>query len=179
MSYWTDKETLARYFAIAAHEAVGQKRKYTDKAYWTHCEAVARMVKETHGTDENMVCAAWLHDTVEDTQVSIQMILYLFGKDVADLVSGLTDVSKPTDGNRAQRKAIDRAHTAEQSARCKTIKLCDLIDNAGSILQYDKEFAKVYVKEKELLLDVLKEGDVHLWKLANDIVRNAKKELGI
>ena len=179
MSYWTEKENLARHFAVAAHEAIGQKRKYTEKAYWTHCDAVARMVKETHGTDENMVCAAWLHDCIEDTQVTYQTILYLFGKDVADLVSGLTDVSKKEDGNRAQRKAIDRAHTAGQSARCKTIKLCDLIDNAVSILQYDKDFAKVYIKEKELLLEVLKEGDVHLWNLANDIVQNAKKELGL
>ena len=134
-------------------------------------------LKKTHGTDENMVCAAWLHDCIEDTQVTYQTTLYLFGKDVADLVSGLTDVSKKEDGNREQRKAIDRAHTAEQSARCKTIKLCDLIDNAGSILQYDKEFAKVYIKEKELLLEVLKEGDVHLWDIANDIVINAKQEL--
>ena len=178
MSYWTEKEKLAMYFAIAAHEAVQQKRKYTGLPYWTHCESVAGMVKAVGG-DENMVCAAWLHDTVEDTGVNINTIQDLFGKDVADLVSGLTDVSTKEDGNRAKRKEIDRMHTTEQSARCKTIKLCDLIDNASSILQYDREFAEVYIKEKELLLEVLKEGDERLWKKANDIVQKAKIELEI
>lgn len=176
MSYWTEKEKLAKYFAIAAHEAIGQKRKYTGERYWRHCESVARMVKEAGGS-EDMVCAAWMHDACEDTQVENLTVAYLFGKKVADLVSGLTDVSKKEDGNRAVRKSIDRAHTAEQSAECKTIKLCDLIDNAGSILQHDKDFAKVYIKEKELLLEVLKEGDKYLWDVANDIVQKAKIEL--
>lgn len=54
-----------------------------------------------------------------------------------------------------------------------------MIDNAGSILQHDKKFAKVYIKEKELLLEVLKEGDERLWNVANDIVQKAKVELGI
>lgn len=57
MVYWTEKEKLAKYFAIAAHEAVGQKRKYTGERYWRHCESVARMVKEAGGS-EDMVCAA-------------------------------------------------------------------------------------------------------------------------
>ena len=175
---WTEKEQKAMYFAIAAHEAVGQRRKYTGNPYWFHCKNVAEMVRDSGG-DENMVCAAWLHDTIEDTQVPESILSWWFGNDVWGLVKGLTDVSKPLDGNRHHRKAIDRAHTAEQSSRCKTIKLCDLIDNAGSILQYDKEFAKVYIKEKELLLEVMKEGDIHLWNVANDIVQNAKKELGI
>lgn len=178
MIYWTHKEQLAMYFAIAAHEAIQQKRKYTGESYWKHCESVAFNVKENGGT-EDMVCAAWMHDTVEDANIELYLIENLFGKKVADLVSGLTDVSKPEDGNRATRKAIDRAHTAEQSAECKTIKLCDLIDNAGSILQYDKDFGKVYIKEKELLLEVLKEGDKYLWNVANDIVQEAKIELNI
>lgn len=178
MSYWAYKEQLAMYFAIAAHEAVQQKRKYTGEPYWKHCESVAFNVKENGGT-EDMVCAAWMHDTVEDANIELYLIENLFGKKVADLVSGLTDVSKAEDGNRTARKEVDRAHTAEQSAECKTIKLCDLIDNAGSILQHDKDFAKVYIKEKELLLEVLKEGDSYLWNVANDTVIEAKKELNI
>lgn len=178
MSYWTEKENLARYFAIAAHEAVQQKRKYTGEPYWKHPETVAGMVKSVGG-DENMACAAFAHDCAEDCNISIDLIQDLFGKDVATLVSGLTDVSKKQDGNRAKRKEIDRIHTAEQSARCKTIKLCDLIDNTKSILQHDREFAKVYIKEKELLLEVLKEGDERLWNVANEIVQKAKIELEI
>lgn len=176
---WTQKELQAMYFAIGAHEAIQQKRKYTNRHYYEHPIDVARLVKK-HGGTEGMVCAAFMHDIFEDVgQHMRETAWHLFGENVVTLVDGLTDVSKPEDGNRATRKAIDRAHTAEQSAECKTIKLCDLIDNAGSILQHDKKFAKVYIKEKELLLEVLKEGDKYLWGVANDIVQKAKVELGI
>ena len=165
-------------FAMAAHAAVGQKRKYTGEDYFNHPVEVSDIIYgKSYNTE--MVAAALLHDVVEDTHVPIELIEREFGKCVATLVAGLTDISKPEDGNRAVRKEIDRQHTAKQSPACKTIKLADLISNSKSILQHDKEFAKVYLKEKQLLLEVLKEGDVDLWNTANDIVIKGLKELGI
>jgi hypothetical protein len=82
------------------------------------------------------------------------------------LVEQLTDVSRPEDGNRAKRKAIDRAHTAKASPEAKTIKLADLIDNTRSIVELDPGFAKIYLVEKVLLLEVLQEGDAGLWEMA-------------
>lgn len=171
-------------FARAAHTAVGQKRKYTGEDYFNHPVEVVEILGWVKYIPESMnfeeiVAAALLHDCVEDTQVSIELIQSEFGDDVAGLVAGLTDVSKPEDGNRAARKEIDRQHTAKQSPACKTIKLADLISNSRSILQHDKEFAKVYLKEKQLLLEVLKEGDVDLWNTANELVMKGLKELGI
>lgn len=168
----------ARIFSIAAHEAVGQKRKYTGEPYYHHPADVAMTVYSVYGTNE-MVAAAYLHDCVEDTNVSHLVIEREFGPVVAEYVSGLTDISMPQDGNRSVRKAIDRAHTAMQSPACKTIKLADLISNSKSICEHDKDFAKVYIKEKELLLEVLKEGDQTLWNQANEIVQKAKIKLGI
>lgn len=168
----------ARCFSIAAHEAIQQKRKYTGEPYFWHPMAVGSIVWSVYD-DENMLAAAYLHDVVEDTGVTLKTIENLFGEDVATLVAGLTDISKPSDGNRAERKRIDREHTAEQSPRCKTIKLADLIHNSQSILKYDRDFAKIYIPEKELLLSVLTEGDHELWTFANSIVIDAKKELGL
>lgn len=169
---------LAEYFCVAAHEAVGQKRKYTGEPYYFHPHEVYEIVRCV--TDNKfMHMAAYLHDVVEDTNISIETIGILFGNEVYTLVEGLTDVSKPENGNRTVRKAIDRAHTAYQSAECKTIKLADLISNSRSIIKYDKEFAKVYIKEKELLLEVLTEGNTTLYAQAKQIVEDAKKELGI
>ena len=54
----------------------------------------------------------------------------------------------------------------------KTIKLADLIDNSKSILEYDPKFAKVYMAEKKLLLEVLEDGDKSLWLLAHKIVHD-------
>jgi len=141
----------ARTFAIAAHSACGQIRKYTGQPYHVHPAEVASIVNQAGGT-EAQIAAAWLHDVVEDTDVTIDLIQQMFGEEVAEMVSWLTDVSVPTDGNRAERKAIDRAHTAQASLDAKMIKLADLCSNTKSIVEHDAKFAKVYLEEKRLLL---------------------------
>ena len=109
-----------------------------------------------------MLAAAWLHDTVEDTGVGIETIRAEFGPKVAELVGWLTDVSRPDHGNRAARKAVDRAHSAQAPAEAQTIKLADLISNTRSIAEHDPDFAKTYLKEKQLLLEVMTRGDATL-----------------
>lgn len=158
----------ARVFATAAHAAIDQRRKYTNDPYIVHPQAVAALVAKVPHTPE-MIAAAWLHDVVEDTAVTLELIREEFGESVAMLVAGLTDVSRLEDGNRQVRKALDRAHTAQQSPACKTVKLADLIDNSQSILRYGKGFARIFTQEMQLSLDVLKEGDASLWQQAREI----------
>jgi len=146
-------------FATAAHG--DQKRKYTGEPYIVHPIAVAEIVKTVPHTDE-MVAAALLHDVVEDTHVTIDQIQDNFGDKVAELVGWLTDISRPEDGNRRTRKALDRIHSANAPADAQTIKLADLIDNTLSIEKYDPGFYKVYKEEKIELLKVLTKGDPSL-----------------
>ncbi|MTJ93609.1 MAG: HD domain-containing protein, partial [Desulfovibrio sp.] len=73
----------AAAFAAEAHAAVGQVRKYTGEPYVEHPRAVARLVADAGG-DDAMVAAAWLHDVVEDTRVSLDEIRGQFGDAVAD-----------------------------------------------------------------------------------------------
>ena len=153
--------TRARDFATAAHAAVGQLRKYTFEPYIVHPAEVAAIVEEYGGTPE-MIAAAWLHDVVEDTGVTSELIRAEFGDHVADLVGWLTDVSRPDHGNRAQRKAVDRAHTASAPAAAQTIKLADLICNTRSIVEHDPKFAETYLAEKRQLLEVMTKGDARL-----------------
>jgi (p)ppGpp synthase/HD superfamily hydrolase len=148
----------ARVFATAAHAAVGQVRKYTFEPYIVHPAEVAKIVRDAGGS-EAMVAAAWLHDTVEDTGVTIETIRAEFGTEVAELVGWLTDVSRPEHGNRAHRKALDRAHSAAAPAEAQTVKLADLIANTRSIMAHDEAFAKTYLEEKRLLLAVMTKGD--------------------
>jgi (p)ppGpp synthase/HD superfamily hydrolase len=161
----TELETRARLFATAAHAAVGQLRKYTHEPYIVHPAEVAKIVRSVPHT-EAMLAAAWLHDTVEDTGVSIELIRQEFGSEVSDLVGWLTDVSRPDHGNRAARKAIDRAHTAAAPAEAQTIKLADLISNTRSIVAHDPKFAETYLAEKRLLLEVMHRGDAALMEIA-------------
>ena len=150
-------------FATKAHE--GQTRKYTGEPYIVHPLSVMEIVKTVDHTEE-MLMAAVLHDTVEDTDVTLQDIDREFGPVVAQLVEELTDVSKPEDGNRAFRKGLDRDHSAQASAQGQTIKIADLLDNTKSITEHDEHFAKVYMKEKALLLQILDKADKILLKKA-------------
>lgn len=161
------KHALA--FATAAHARVGQVRKYTGDPYIVHPIAVMQLVATVPHTPD-MLMAALLHDTVEDTDVTQADIEREFGPAVGVLVYWLTDVSKLADGNRAVRKEMDRQHIAKAPPAAKTIKLADFIDNSRTIVKYGKGFAPLYMGEKEHSLEVLTEGDATLWAMARQIV---------
>jgi (p)ppGpp synthase/HD superfamily hydrolase len=160
----------AKIFAIAAHSAVGQLRKYTHEPYWVHPFEVMETVKTVPHTPE-MLAAALLHDVVEDTQVTLAVIDQEFGKAVMYLVNSLTNISKPEYGNRAFRSAMDISWIASATPAAKTVKCADIISNCASIKRYDPEFAKVYLAEKRDMLVVLTEADPVLYARAMEITK--------
>ena len=152
----------ARDYAISAHARINQLRKYTFQPYDVHLKAVAELVAMVTD-DQEIIAAAWLHDTVEDTPATFEDIESKFGQGVCRLVMDLTDISRPADGNRMTRKEIDRDHTALASSRAKTIKLADLIDNCLDICRHDPKFGALFLQEMVDLLTVLHEGDQRLY----------------
>jgi (p)ppGpp synthase/HD superfamily hydrolase len=154
-------------FASIAHET--QVRRYTGEPYITHPTNVAHVVAKVPGISEAAVCAALLHDVVEDTDVTIEDIELYFGMAVAVYVFRLTDPVRP-EMNRVARKAEDRERLSNSSNEVKTIKLADIIDNANSIVAHDPKFAKQFMKETKDLLVALEGGDSELFKTANDLV---------
>ena len=121
-----------------------------------HCREIVEILKGVPHTDD-MLAAAWLHDVLEDTECSSQTIYREFGFNVVSMVIALTDCHKSI-GNRAMRKGIDRRRLGRSSAEVQTIKLADLI----SIVEHDPKFAKTYLAEARMLLDVLVKGDESL-----------------
>ena len=166
----------ARRFAIKAHGRLDHRRKYSSEPYPVHLQAVADLVASV-GDDPEMIAAAWLHDTVEDTPTTEAELHERFGPEVTQLVAELTDVSQPADGNRAIRKSIDRGHLAQASPRAKTIKLADLIHNCQDICSHDPEFAKIYLTEMAALLEVLREGDANLYNRAMSALQKSAAAL--
>lgn len=158
----------AKQFAREAHN--GQVRKYTGLPYTTHTEEVAQIVDNYNGSKE-MIAAALLHDTVEDTSVTIQDIEKEFGSGTAILVKWLTDTSRPEDGNRAVRKGIDRERLSQAPAAAQLIKAADMISNGKDIKVNDPSFAKVYIEEMKLLLDAMtKIHSMDIYKEAKAVV---------
>ncbi|MCE8016625.1 HD domain-containing protein [Halomonas sp. MCCC 1A17488] len=157
----------AALFSRAAHQAVGQRRKYTDEPYWRHPANVAKRVSAVETATAEMIAAAHLHDVLEDTAVTALDIEACFGERVAVLVLELTDqFIDPEIGNRAHRKALERDRLAQISPEAQTIKYADLIDNTGSIVARAPGFARVYLAEKRLLLEVMTAGDEALRRQA-------------
>jgi len=168
----------AQEFATTEHQRINHVRKYSNKPYQTHLQAVAKLVASVTN-DEQIIAAAWLHDTVEDTPATLGDIEIEFGIQVAELVEELTDVSKPSDGNRAARKEIDRQHLATASRRAKTIKLADLIHNCADIVKHDEKFAVTFLAEMQALLEVLADGDINLFRRAQKLLVKSREKLGI
>jgi (p)ppGpp synthase/HD superfamily hydrolase len=161
----------ARAFATAAHASIDQRRKFSGESYIGHPADVAAIVASVPGATSAMIAAAWLHDVVEDTPVTLEEIRSEFGEDVARLVDEVTNVAKPEDGNRAARKAMNRLHSAAASPDGQTVKFADVISNLSTIGQADRAFAALFVPEKRALLEVLTAGDAGLQARAWSMVR--------
>ena len=159
-------------FAKQKHST--QKRKYEGMPYIVHPLRVAEIVS-TRTDSVQAYIAAILHDTIEDTDATLKEVQERFGDEVADLVWQLTDRSKPSDGNRAKRKAIDRESLVKASPLAQTVKMADIIDNAPSIIEHDPGFARRYLMECLALVKALKKADPVLRerarKLAEDFLK--------
>lgn len=172
-------EQLVLAYAKYAHR--DQKRKYTNEPYINHCINVAAMCKHFGGT-EQMVCAALLHDVLEDTPTTLlelnhflrsivdvsHVLIYYTQMYVNDLTEKHTHEAYPH-YNRTQRKYLESERLAMSCPESQTIKYCDLIDNTSSIAQYDPGFAKVYLQEKADLLRVMDKGNPKLYQIALEL----------
>jgi (p)ppGpp synthase/HD superfamily hydrolase len=121
----------AAHFAAEHHK--GQKRKgEAGEPYINHLIEVAELIARSSSLlDANLVMAGFLHDTVEDTDVTAHQLEQGFGKDVASLVMEVTDdKSLP----KEQRKALQVQNAHKKTARAQTLKLADKISNLRALL---------------------------------------------
>ncbi|HEY7796836.1 MAG TPA: bifunctional (p)ppGpp synthetase/guanosine-3',5'-bis(diphosphate) 3'-pyrophosphohydrolase [Microbacteriaceae bacterium] len=113
--------------AEKAHE--GQLRK-SGEPYITHPVAVAKILADL-GTGPSTIAAALLHDTVEDTDYSLDQLRAEFGEEVALLVDGVTKLDKVKLGDKAQAETIRKMIVAmSKDIRVLVIKLADRLHNA-------------------------------------------------
>jgi (p)ppGpp synthase/HD superfamily hydrolase len=175
-----DAEVLmdAARFADEAHAAAGQLMPYTGEPYVAHSIAVA-MVLMGFGRPLNEVLAGLLHDVPEDTGRTFAEIRERFGLVVAGYVQDVTNVSRPEDGTRTVRKAMEIEHLAGASEGGQNVKLGDVAVNARTIASRDPRFAKVYLKEQGDQVAVLRAGDPRLIVAAQTAVSAGLRALDL
>jgi len=143
-----DVELLQRAHGVAeiAHE--GQKRK-TGDPYITHPVMVALTLAE-YGLDQQTVAAAFLHDTVEDTSLTLRDLEAEFGPEIASLVDGVTKLDRVRYSNpeQAQAATIRKMVVAmAQDVRVLIIKLFDRLHNLRTVSALREEKQRRVAKE--------------------------------
>ena len=123
---------LLRALAFAAHKHRDQRRKDAEASpYINHPIALAEMLAGEGGvTDAEVLAAALLHDTIEDTATTMDELRAEFGERIAGMVLEVTD-----DKNlpKTERKRLQIVHAADISAGAKLVKLADKICNLRDV----------------------------------------------
>ncbi|MDD4157226.1 MAG: HD domain-containing protein, partial [Candidatus Cloacimonetes bacterium] len=135
---------ISRAYLCALELHKGQKRE-SGEEYIVHPVAVAFILSNMYA-DANTITAALLHDTVEDTNLTIQNIAEIFNPTVANLVDGVTKISKMNFSSKEEAKASNTRKiitSITNDVRIIIIKLADRLHNMRT-LEYKTEF-----KQKE------------------------------
>ena len=143
-------EMIRKAYEYANHMHSGQTRQ-SGEPYIIHPLNVAYIVAEMHA-DRNTVCAALLHDTLEDTSATKEEIAELFNRDIANLVDGVTKISKMNFSSKIEQNLANTRKiitSITDDVRIIIIKLADRLHNMRTL-----EYKSVF-KQKENSLETL------------------------
>jgi hypothetical protein len=160
----TDIELIGRAYEVAAQCHQGQKR-YSGDAYITHPLAVAAILARLSITDDQMLCAAVLHDTIEDSPYTLPELRRDFGTGVAAMVAGHMDLGHYS-GWREQKVSRVMATIESVDVRVVALKLADRLHNMRT-LQFLPP-ARQLLKAREVLdicLPVAQQVSMHAMRL--------------
>lgn len=133
-----EKIRKAYHYAEKLHQ--GQKRQ-SGEPYITHPLNVAYILAEMHA-DTDTICAALLHDTIEDTDITKEELAREFGPDVANLVDGVTKISKMNFSSKQEKNLANTRKiitSIREDVRIIIIKLADRLHNMRT-LQFKTKF---------------------------------------
>jgi GTP pyrophosphokinase len=148
----TELEKKAWEFAQEAHKGVS--RKFSGDPYFEHVRKVFKLVKK-FDTRETLGSSALLHDTIEDCpQVTYEILVQEFGKEVADIVKELTSKEDLIDVMGKSDYLLDKMATMSDDAL--TVKLCDRLQNLSDHFSASDKFRKKYYEETKYIVDRLK-----------------------
>ncbi len=128
-------EVIERAFRFAREAHKGVRRR-SGEPYILHPIAVARIASQEMGLGSTSICAALLHDVVEDTEYTVEDIERAFGRKVAQIVEGLTKISGGIFGDQASAQAENFRKlllTMSEDIRVVLIKMADRLHNMRTL----------------------------------------------
>jgi len=172
----SEKEALAWEFAKELHK--DQVRKFINKPYFdAHVQKVNGTAKQ-YTTDEDLLCAALLHDTIEDCfkdkWEGYSIIKEKFGKRVADLVlSDEGEMKHRYDGSKRDYLIYKMTHMSDDAL---IIKLCDRLQNISDAFTASEKFRNNYFNETSAIVEAI-ESDRNLTDIHKRILDDIKAKL--
>ena len=175
----SEKESLAWEFAKELHK--DQVRKFINKPYFdAHVQKVNGTAKQ-YTTDEDLLCAALLHDTIEDCFKDkcegYSVIKEKFGKRVADLVLELTsdegEMKHRYGGSKKDYLIYKMIHMSDDAL---IIKLCDRLQNISDAFTASEKFRNNYFNETSAIVDAI-ESERNLNDIHKKILADIKAKL--
>jgi len=131
-AYPVSKKALA--VAAAAHQ--GQQRKGSGRPYIVHPVCVARLLVEA-GCEDEIIAAGLLHDTLEDTRLTLEDLHRFFGETVAATVAGCSEPDKSVPWKTRKLHTLQTLRTAPLEVRLVTC--ADKLDNVLSLAEEERE----------------------------------------
>jgi (p)ppGpp synthase/HD superfamily hydrolase len=123
-----DTVLKAQKFAREKHK--NQKRKDGITPFSDHLEGVVNRLKNLGISNQDVLCAAWLHDTIEDTDTTFDEINEIFGNTISVLVLSLT---KDSELSKKERETQYIQQLKDSTLQAKIIKFCDISANLKDI----------------------------------------------
>lgn len=172
---------LLQAASFAAQKHTGQTRKGDDaQPYINHPLEVANLLANVGKVEDfDVLIAAILHDTIEDTETSAEDITGLFGETVCGYVLEVTDdKSLP----KHERKQLQVEHAPHLSTGAKLIKLGDKISNITDVMNnppagWSKERRLEYINWGKNVVDGMRAANEHLEKHFDELIEKAKAEI--
>ncbi|MCA9523961.1 MAG: bifunctional (p)ppGpp synthetase/guanosine-3',5'-bis(diphosphate) 3'-pyrophosphohydrolase [Myxococcales bacterium] len=141
-------DLIKKAYVFAANKHKDQRRE-SGEPYLMHPLAVADLVAQLR-LDESSICAGLLHDTVEDTDTTLEDVAALFNEQIAQLVDGLTKISKINFHSREERQAENFRKmivAMSRDIRVILIKLCDRVHNMRTLDSLREEKQRKIARE--------------------------------
>jgi guanosine-3',5'-bis(diphosphate) 3'-pyrophosphohydrolase len=175
----TDKAKLLsllfKALSFSAEKHTKQRRKDIDKTpYINHPISLANILAQRWVIDENVLCAAILHDTIEDTETTVDELQEHFGEKITSIVLEVTD-DKSLEKSVRKQKQVEHAATISHEA--KLVKLADKIANITDIINtppadWSTDRKKDYFNWAKAVVDNLRGAHQGLEKDFDDLINN-------
>jgi guanosine-3',5'-bis(diphosphate) 3'-pyrophosphohydrolase len=168
---------LFKALAFSAEKHTKQRRKDIDKTpYINHPISLANILAQRWVIDENVLCAAILHDTIEDTETTVEELQEHFGEKITSIVLEVTD-DKSLEKSVRKQKQIEHAATISHEA--KLVKLADKIANITDIINtppvdWSSDRKQDYFNWAKAVVDNLRGAHQGLEKDFDDLINRAK-----